>query len=160
MIARETEVSLFVESDRNAAPDGRLFAPVNAGIARLLEAAEKAGVRTEEIRVSAPLRAAEEIAHLERNLFALDGQSYGAAPSGIRLWAASGPLQEAHLVCSAMRRLLFSGEQPQDMAVMFPKGCSFGALLPAVAERYGLSVSLAEQRPASHTDQIVPEEEE
>ena len=149
MLARETEVSLFIESDRNAAPDGSLFAPVNASLERLAEEAGKAGLSCEKIRVESGLRAAEEIAHLERNLFALGGKALEGEPRSVRLIAASSPLREAHLICSAMRRLLFSGVQSQDIAVMYPAGSPCAALLPPVAARYGLSVYLAEKRPAA-----------
>ena len=149
MLARETEVSLFLESDRNAAPDGRLFAPVNRSIERLCAAARQAGIPTERIHVTPPLRSSEAIARLESGLFALGAAPAPDAPEGIRFLTASNPLREAHLVCSDLRRRLAAGEDPATLAVQYPAGSPARALLPAVAKRYGIAVYQAEKRPAA-----------
>ena len=149
MIAKEAPVCLLMETDRNAAPDGRLFAPVNASLDRLRRAAEEGGVPVTETAVNEPLDASPEIAFLEENLYALDGKKYEGEPRRVRLVTAGSCEREAHVTASSIRRLLAGGAHPDEIAVLFPPGSSCREHLAAVAPRYGISVYLAEKRPAA-----------
>ena len=141
-------LTLAVETDGNSAPDGRLFAPVNYSIARLCALAKERGVPVERERIAAPLDVPHDLQLLERSLFALGASSDDDAPDHISLHAASSMQQEVHLAGSRMRRMLAAGEDPQQMAVVYPRESGYAPLLLNILPQYGVSVYIAEKRPS------------
>ena len=143
-------LTLAVETDDNAAPDGRLFAPVNLSLERLAHIARETGEPVTRERVSTPLAAPWDIAAVEARLFALGAQTETRAPEHIELYAASGMRAEVHRAASRIRELARAGEALSTMAVVYPKGSGYGALLSQVFPMYGVTAYIAERRPANN----------
>ena len=142
-------LTLAVETDENAAPDGRLFAPVNFSIERLCALAAERGVSIERERADEELDAPRDIRALERGLFALGLPPVAGAPEHIELRAASNMRREAHLAASRIRKLLLAGEDSADLAIVYPKASGYAPLLENILPQYGVPVYIAEKRPAS-----------
>ena len=143
------QTTLFVESDRNAAPDGRLFAPVNASLALLQKRAGARGIALKETRLPGLPERPIGLAALQPDLFALSPERQSAAPQEICVRAASSPVREVHLAAGEMRRLMLGGMQPSEMAAFYPAGDRYPALMLAILPLYGVPVFAAERRPAS-----------
>lgn len=148
MASLARSLTLCVETDENGAPDGRLFAPVNASIDRLCALAGKAGVAVTREKIDRLLGVPEDLRILERSLFALGAQPSEEAPAHIELHAVSSMLQEVHQAASRMRRMMAAGEDTAQMAVVYPKESGYAPLLAAVLPQYGISAYIAEKRPA------------
>ena len=129
-------LTLAVETDDNAAPDGRLFAPVNLSLARLERIAGELGQKVERERILTELHAPRDIALMEK-------------PEHIELYAASGMRAEVHRAAAKIRELAHAGEEPENSAVVYPKGSGYGPLLTSILPMYGIPVYIAERRPAS-----------
>ncbi len=141
-------LTLAVETDENGAPDGRLYAPVNFSLERLEKLLKDQGIAVQRERIDAPLAACEEICALEEGLYALGGKQHEGEPQHIELHAVSSMRQEAHHVGASIRALLAGGEQASGMAVVYPKGSGYGALLESVLAQYGVRVHVAGKRAA------------
>ena len=140
---------LMMETDDNAAPDGALFAPVNASLERLAALAAERGVPIGRTKFTAPLYRQEDLAALEQGLFALGGEAYPAEPEHIRLQAASSVRREVHLVAAVIRRRMAEGEPAERFAVAYPGGTDYPSLLDTVMRQYGIAVYTAEKRKAA-----------
>ena len=141
-------LTLAIETDTNAAPDGRLFAPVNYSLERLEKLAKERGVSLKREVLDMELDAPKDIRLLERRLYALGGAPCMDEPTAIELLAASGKRQEVHLAAARMRRLAAEGEDAGQMAVIYPKQSGYGPLLQNILPMYGLSAYVAEKRQA------------
>ncbi|MGN0996508.1 MAG: PD-(D/E)XK nuclease family protein [Candidatus Ventricola sp.] len=141
-------LTLAVETDRNGAPDGRLFAPVNQSLDRLRAMAQERGIPVRTQEVDAPLDAPWDICALESSLYALGGRAQDVQPEHIAARAVSTPRQEAHLAGARIRQLLMAGEDPARLAIVYPRGSGYAALLSAVLPQYGVTAYIAEKRPA------------
>lgn len=148
MASLAQSLTLCVETDDNGAPDGRLFAPVNASIDRLCKLAGQAGIGVTRERIDRALDVPEDLQLLERSLFALGARGTQEAPEHIELHAVSSMLQEVHLAASRMRRMMADGEDTAQMAVVYPKESGYAPLLAGVLPQYGISAYIAEKRPA------------
>ena len=147
--ASAASLCLMVESDDNGAPDGALFAPVNASLDRLCLLASGRGVPVVRKCLKAPLGAPEDIAAAEAGLFALGEEPYRDAPAHIRLLAASNIRREVHLAAAAIRREMAAGRPAEDFAVAYPAGADYPALLSTVLRQYGITAYTAYKRTAS-----------
>lgn len=143
-----TSLTVAVETDENSAPDGRLFAPVNFSLMRLEKLATAASQRVERERITAQRDIPEDLAEMERGLFALGGKPFSGECSHLSVSACSTPRAEVHQLGSKMRAMAAGGESLSDMAVVYPKGSGYGELLAAILPEYGISVYVAEKRPA------------
>ena len=141
-------MTLAVETDKNAAPDGRLFAPVNMSLQRLRELAGEAGIPCREEHIVAPLDAHPDICMLERGLYALGGRAEENVPQAIELKAVSSARQEAHLCAARIRDMLMNGEDPENIAIVYPRGSGYAPHLAAILPQYGVKAYIAEKRPA------------
>ena len=141
-------LTLAVETDVNAAPDGRLFAPVNYSLERLSKMAAEKGVPIEREALNQELDAPEDIRILEKGLYALGAEPSEHQPTCIELCAASGKRQEVHLAAARMRHLAAAGESVSQMAVVYPKGSGYAPLLQSILPMYGLEAYAAEKRQA------------
>ena len=141
-------LTLAIETDANAAPDGSLFAPVNYSLERLEKLAKERGVTVDREVLVAELDAPTDIRLLEKGLYALGGAPCTQEPTAIELHAASGKRQEVHLAAARMRRLAAAGEDASQMAVVYPKQSGYGPLLQNILPMYGLSAYIAEKRQA------------
>ena len=141
-------LTLSIETDDNAAPDGRLFAPVNYSIERLKAAAREQGADALTARIDRELDAPQEIRALERGLFALGGGAEAGVPERIELQAVSSRRQEVHMAGARIRRLCAQGEAIDGMAIVYPKGSGYAPLLQQILPQYGVSAYVAEKRPA------------
>ena len=141
-------LTLAIETDANAAPDGRLFAPVNYSLERLEKLAKERGVLVEREVLETELDAPKDIQRLEKQLYALGGAPCMEEPTAIELLAASGKQQEVHLAAARMRRLAADGEDVSQMAVVYPKQSGYGPLLQNILPMYGLSAYVSEKRQA------------
>jgi len=141
-------MTLAVETDENGAPDGRLFAPVNYSIERLIGIAKENGVEADIERIGRELDAPQEIRTLEERLFALGGRAEAGIPERIELQAVSSRRQEVHAAGARMRMLAAKGEPIEGMAVVYPKGSGYAPLLQQILPQYGISAYVAEKRPA------------
>ena len=141
-------LTLFVETDKNAAPDGYLYAPVNLSIQRLSKMLEEKGLTFEQERPTSVLDAPDDLQLLESHLFALGVPSASGVPEHISLHAISGRRQEVHAAAAEMRKLARQGADCAQMAVVYPKGSGYAALLENILPMYGLQAYVAEKRPA------------
>lgn len=141
-------LTLAVETDVNAAPDGRLFAPVNYSLERLSKMAAEKGVSIEREALNQELDAPEDIRILEKGLYALGAEPSERQTTCIELCAASGKRQEVHLAAARMRQLAAAGESVSQMAVVYPKGSGYAPLLQSILPMYGLEAYAAEKRQA------------
>ena len=142
-------LTLAVETDENGAPDGRLFAPVNLSLTRLERIAKEAGQTVERERITAPLTGPWDIAAMERKLFALGIAGEEKVPEHIELYAASGLRAEVHRAASRIRTLAQAGEEPAQMAVVYPKGSGYAPLLEQILPMYGVTAYIAQRRAAN-----------
>ena len=122
-------LTLAIETDANAAPDGRLFAPVNFSLQRLERLAKERGIAVARETLDAELDAPRDIRFMEKRLYALGTAPCMDEPTAIELLAASGKQQEVHLAAARIRRLAAMGEDVSQMAVVYPKQSGYGALL-------------------------------
>ena len=141
-------LTLAIETDANAAPDGRLFAPVNFSLQRLERLAKERGIAVERETLDAELDAPWDIRLMEKRLYALGTAPCVDEPTAIELLAASGKRQEVHLAAARIRRLAAMGEDVSQMAVVYPKQSGYGALLQNILPMYGLATYVAEKRKA------------
>ena len=148
MAKQAKSLTLAIETDKNAAPDGRLFAPVNASIDRLCALARDMDVEVEREEVKGEIDATEEIRAMERGLFALGGAVYQEKVDAIEMQAASSPRMEVHLAAARIRKLLEQGYDPADIAVVYPKAGGYGPLLENILPMYDLPVYVAQKRAA------------
>lgn len=146
MDALAKSVNLFVETDKNGAPDGRLFAPVNASLDRLAGMAAERGISLKREQIEAEIDAPKAIGVLEKQLFALNAPPQEDVPAEIMLCAASNKRAEVHRAASQIRKLAAQGIDPADMAVVYPRGSGCGELIESVFEMYGLNAYIAEKR--------------
>ena len=142
-------LTLAIETDANAAPDGRLFSAVNFSIDRLANMARERGIPLSRSRRDPELDAPRDIRLLERGLFALGLPPVSGEPEHIELRAASNPRREVHLLGARIRRMLFSGEDSADIAVVYPKGSGYAPLLENILPQYGVAAYIAQKRPAA-----------
>jgi len=142
-------LTLAVESDKNAAPDGRLFAPVNRSIDRLIAMAKEQGISVQREHLDLPLFASEEIKALENRLFALDSKKDERDMANIQLRQLSTPRAEVHAAASKIRHLISGGADPSDLAVVYPGGSMYCALVEHIFPMYGLPVYVSAKRAAS-----------
>lgn len=148
-IARHAaSLTVAIETDKNGAPDGRLFAPVNASIDRLIALAKESGVEIDTETIEIEIDAPKEIRALERGLFALGGTPYPQEPECVQLRAASSPRAEVHIAASAIRKRIAEGEDPSDIAIVYPKGAGYAPLLENILPMYDLPVYVAQKRAA------------
>ena len=143
-----SSLTLTIETDANAAPDGRLFAPVNYSLERLEKLAKERGVAVKREVLNAELDAPADIREMEKKLYALGCAPCMKEPTAIELHAASGKRQEVYLAAAQMRRLAAEGEDVAQMAVVYPKQSGYGPLLQNILPMYGLSAYVAEKRQA------------
>ena len=141
-------LTLAIETDTNAAPDGRLFAPVNFSLQRLERLARERGIAVARETLDAELDAPWDIRLMEKRLYALGTAPCVDEPTAIELLAASGKRQEVHLAAARIRRLAAMGEDVSQMAVVYPKQSGYGALLQNILPMYGLATYVAEKRKA------------
>ena len=148
MAALAASLTLAVETDRNSAPDGRLFATVNQSIDRLRALAQERGLTVRMAHIEDALDAPWDIRALESGLYALGGRAQETAPEHIEVRAVSTPRQEVHLAGARIRQLLMDGEDPSRLAIVYPRGSGYAPLLAAVLPEYGVTAYIAEKRPA------------
>ncbi|MBR2943078.1 MAG: PD-(D/E)XK nuclease family protein, partial [Clostridia bacterium] len=141
--------TLAVETDKNSAPDGWLFAPVNYSVARLEALATEAGEPIERESIETAHQGPWDIALMERRLFALGGRGEAQQPENIRLLAASTMRALAHRTGAMIREMAQAGEKSSAMAVVYPKGSGYAPLLAEILPMYGVSPYIAERRAAS-----------
>ena len=141
-------LTLTVETDDNGAPDGRLYAPVNFSIERLMQLCTQQGIEVKKEKIDRALDAPHDIAVTERMLFALGAKEREETPTAIEVRAVSSMRQEAHLCGARIRRLMMEGMDASAIAVVYPKGSGYGALMEGVLAQYGVSAYVAGKRPA------------
>ncbi|MBP3656815.1 MAG: PD-(D/E)XK nuclease family protein [Clostridia bacterium] len=149
MVSLARSLTLAVETDANAAPDGRLFAPVNLSLDRLRKTAADAGIAVRSEHITSDRMMHDDLAALERGLYAIGGKPADGAAVHIELRAASSMRAEVHLAASRIRRLCREGTAAERISVVYPKGGGYAPLLMNILPMYGLSVYAAEKRKAS-----------
>ncbi len=145
---RCASLTLFVETDKNAAPDGYLFAPVNLSIQRLSKILAEKGLPFEHERLTSILDVPDDLRLLESRLFALGTPAASGIPDHISLHAVSGRRQEVHAAAAEMRKLAQQGADCAQMAVVYPKESGYAPLIENILPMYGLKAYVAEKRPA------------
>ena len=141
-------LTLAVETDENGAPDGRLYAPVNFSIERLMKEAAQKGIGVRREKLDTPLDAPGDIQTMERLLFALGAGPRDEAPECIEVRAVSSPRQEAHACGARIRRMLMDGMDASEIAVVYPKGSGYAPLMENILAHYGVTAYVAGKRPA------------
>lgn len=80
-----SSLTLAIETDANAAPDGRLFAPVNYSLERLEKLAKERGVAVKREVLNGELDAPTDIREMEKKLYALGCAPCMEEPTAIEL---------------------------------------------------------------------------
>ena len=148
MASLSKSLTLAVETDANGAPDGRLYAPVNFSIERLAALAAEKGQPFEREHIERELDAPEDIRHMEKALFALGVQPQENAPQSIEVRAVSSMRQEVHGCGARIRAMMESGVAASDIAVVYPKGSGYAALMESILAQYDVKAYVAAKRPA------------
>ena len=148
MAAQAASLTLAVETDDNGAPDGRLYAPVNFSIERLVHLAAKHGVGVSREKMARELDAPHDIQVMERMLFALGAKPQEEEPECIRVHAVSSPRQEVHACGARIRQMMLAGMDASQIAVVYPKGSGYAPLMESVLAQYGIAAYVAAKRPA------------
>lgn len=141
-------LTLAIETDENGAPDGRLYAPVNFSIERLVQLAKGQGVSVKREKIEHELDAPQDIRTMERKLFALGVKPQEETPECIEVHAVSSPRQEVHSAGARIRRLMQAGIDASQIAVVYPKGSGYAPLLENILAQYGVTAYVAAKRPA------------
>ena len=139
MAALSKSLTLAVETDDNGVPDGRLYAPVNFSLERLGQLAAQQGIAIKREKLDCELAAPHDIAVMERQLFALGAKGAQEAPEAIEVRAVSSMRQEVHLCGARIRRLMMAGMDASSIAVVYPKGSGYGALMESILAQYGVA---------------------
>lgn len=139
-------LTLAVETDDNGAPDGRLYAPVNFSIERLVQLAAQKGIAVSREKIECELDVPKDLRILEKQLFALGAKAQEEIPENIEVRAVSSMRQEAHLCGARIRRMMMEGMDPSDMAVVYPRGSGYAALMESILAQYGVSAYVAAKR--------------
>ena len=148
MAALSKSLTLAVETDDNGVPDGRLYAPVNFSLERLGQLAAQQGIAIKREKLDCELAAPHDIAVMERQLFALGAKGAQEAPEAIEVRAVSSMRQEVHLCGARIRRLMMAGMDASSIAVVYPKGSGYGALMESILAQYGVTAYVSGKRAA------------
>ena len=148
MAALSKSLTLAVETDDNGAPDGRLYAPVNFSIERLIQLARGNGIEAKREKIDRELDAPQDIQVMEKLLFALGAKPREEEPERIEVRAVSSMRQEAHICGARIRRMMMDGVDASEIAVVYPKGSAYGAMLENILAQYGVKAYVAGKRPS------------
>lgn len=146
--ALSASLTLAMETDENAAPDGRLFAPVNYSLTRLERLAKEQGQAIRRERLTGEREGERDLMAMEAGLYAIGRPPVAGRPEHIELHAASSMRAEVHLTGARLRRMAAEGTDMADMAVVYPKGSGYPALLESILPMYGIAAYIAQKRPA------------
>lgn len=142
------QLNAGVETDANAAPDGRLFAPVNYSLERLEKLAKERGVAVKREVLNGELVRRPIFGKWKKSSMPWAVHRVWKSRPPLNCMAASGKRQEVYLAAARMRRLAAEGEDVAQMAVVYPKQSGYGPLLQNILPMYGLSAYVAEKRQA------------
>ena len=146
MARHARSVKLFVETDRNGADDGQIYAPVNYSIEHFAETAKEKGHEVRYFRVDEKLNAEPEICFLEKNLFSLVPEACEGEPKHIELRAYSSRRNEVRVVASQIRELLAQGEKIEEIAVVYTPGLDYEPYIASIFPSYGIHPYISEKR--------------
>jgi len=141
-------LTLAVETDDNGAPDGRLYAPVNFSIERLMQLAAQQGIEAKREKIVQDLDAPKDLQVMERSLFALGVKPREEKPERIEMRAVSSMRQEAHICGARIRKLMMEGMDASEIAVVYPKGSGYALLMENTLAQYGIAAYVAAKRAA------------
>ena len=113
-----------------------------------MKLAAEHGVACEREKIEQELAAPRDIQDMERLLFALGAKPLEREPECIEMRAVSSAYQEAHLLGARIRKLMLDGMDASDIAVVYPKGGSYGAILENILAQYGVTAYVAGKRAA------------
>ena len=148
MAGLSKSLTLAVETDDNGAPDGRLYAPVNFSIERLIKLAAHSGVAVEREKIERETDLPEDLRAMERQLFALGAKPREEEPARIEVRAVSSVRQEVHACGARIRRMMMEGMDASDIAVVYPKGGGHAALMENILGQYGVAAYVSGKRAA------------
>ena len=126
-------VSVFLVTDTEKAPDGRVFSQQRESIQKLEDALQDAGYAAEEIHAQNRRDGcAEPLLFLDKNLFALSPETWeGETGDALSLYAGSSPWDEAEKAAVTLRRWHEEGIPWNEMAIALPTGASSTGILRA-----------------------------
>ncbi len=143
-------MTVALTMDQPKARDGYLYLPARQSAQRFTRMLQAQNIAYSwEYLDEAPLDAAKEIAHLEKNLFAHPAYAYPGKPEAISLFAAPNPYAEVHEAASQMIKLHESGIPWGEMAVAAGSMQAYGSILSAVLTSYNIPFYLEEKVPAA-----------
>ena len=124
-------LTVFLVTDTDKAPDGRIFTSQRDSVDRLTQDLEEHGIAAEEIMLkSGRGNCAEALAFLDRNLFALNPEKWtGDARDTVTLYAGSTPWDEAEKISATLRKWNEEGMAWSEMAVALPSGAASAGVL-------------------------------
>ena len=142
------ELTLALTLDRAPARDAALYEPALRSLQRLEDLLREAGIPTGRERVAVPLNAPEDIAHLERELYAYPMRPMRAAPERVSLHAAATPFAEVHVAAARIRALAMEGMPFSRMAAVYTDGTVYAPLVERIFAQYDIPIYVSEKRPA------------
>ncbi len=141
-------LTLAVETDDNGAPDGRLYAPVNFSIERLMKLAARSGVEVHKEKIEREADVPQDLRAMERQLFALGARAREEEPASIEVRAVSSVRQEIHICGARIRRMMMEGTDAADIAVVYPKGSGYAPMMENILAQYGVAAYVSGKRAA------------
>lgn len=152
LMARLSEsVRVALTLDEGTARDGLVFTPARDTLSRLSKFFDAERLEWAREHVDTPLPSEPEIAHLERELFAVPARAFEGAVNAVTLWTAAGPYDEAARTASAMLTYARKGVRFDDMALVVCDMEAYAGALETAFSRSGIPYHLARKRPlAAH----------
>ena len=133
LCGRLNSVKVFLVTDGEKAPDGRIFIQQRESVNRLKNALAEAGFAAEEIMPRGERAGcAEPLKWLDQNLFALNPVPWkGETGGAVTLYAGSNPWDETEMIAAALRAWRAEGIPWSRMAVALPSGAANESALRA-----------------------------
>ncbi len=139
---------VYLDMDREDAPDGDCFLPVRSSAERLRTYLRENHIKREWIWLeNAPVNAPEEIRYLEKNLLRASSAACQCNVSHISLFEAANPFSEAQEIAQHVTLLLRGGTAPEKICVLCGNLKNYSAVLQAEMESYGIPCYVAAKEP-------------
>ncbi|MFC7365066.1 MULTISPECIES: helicase-exonuclease AddAB subunit AddB [Bhargavaea] len=149
--ARRVTVVLPMEDPYGAPAGSQLFFNAQGSAARLMDAAKRNGVETEEgIHLGMPRRfKSRALAHLE-TVFDQYPAPTASAEGDVELIRAADARAEVHAMARRIRSLMMSGMRYRDMAILYRQPEVYDELIETVFPLYDVPVFISRKKPMLH----------
>lgn len=153
MLRDAAEVWIALRTDNMDAPDFTRFDAVNDTARTLRRLAKEQNTVSEVILLTEQHRfAAPSLAYLSRGIYTVPQIAYAGEDCAVTICEAADRTLEAEYCAAQIRQLLMQGKlRASDIMVVMHDIGSYGALLEAAFERYGIPYYMDQRRSVLHT---------